>query len=71
MEDFGQMQKKLESMEIEAISSGLVRIPQTTTQLDVDHSKKVLRLIEALEEDDDVQDVFHNLEISDELMAEL
>jgi len=71
MEDFGNLNKKLEEMGIEAISADLQRIPNDTKTLDLESSKSVLRLIDALEEDDDVQNVFHNLEMTDELAAEL
>jgi len=69
--DFGNMQKKLEELNIEPKSATLERIPTTTTALDVDGSKKAMVLIEALEDDDDVQNVFHNLEMTEELMAAL
>lgn len=71
MEDFGSVSKKLEELGIEPESQGLQRIPNTTTALTVDDAKKVLRLIERLEEDDDVQNVFHNLEITPELESAL
>lgn len=67
LEDFGSVSKKLEELEIEAESQELQRIPTTTTALNVEESKRVLRLIERLEEDDDVQNVFHNLEFTPEL----
>lgn len=70
-EDFGNMQAKLEELGIEASSATLERIPTTTTTLDVSDSKKVLNLIDGLEEDDDVQQVFHNLEMTDELAQAL
>lgn len=71
MEDFGSVSKKLEEMGIETESQGLQRIPTTTTALEVEEAKKVLRLVERLEEDDDVQNVYHNLEITPELEAAL
>ena len=71
LEDFGNISFKLEQLGIEAESQGLQRIPATTVVLDVEEAKKVLRLIERLEEDDDVQNVYHNLEITPELEAAL
>jgi len=71
MEDFGNMIKKLEKLKIEPESASLQRIPKTTVALDEDASRKVLRLIDIIEEDDDVQNVFHTLEISDELAEKL
>ena len=71
MEDFGSMMKKLESMGIEAENAELQRLPKTTVKLDKESAQKVLKLIETFEEDDDVQNVFHNLELTEELMAEM
>jgi len=70
-DDFGNMQKKLDEMNVQAENAELQRIPTTTKALAVDQSKKVLRLIEQFEEDDDVQNVFHNLEITDDLLQEI
>ena len=39
--------------------------------MDVESAKKVLKLIDVIEEDDDVQEVYHNLEMTDELIAAL
>ncbi|MBP7496512.1 MAG: YebC/PmpR family DNA-binding transcriptional regulator [Bacteroidales bacterium] len=71
LENFGQMMRKLESQNIQPESAQLQRIPNTTTTLNTEDAKKVLKLIEMIEEDDDVQNVYHNLELTDELMAEL
>ncbi|HSV87458.1 MAG TPA: YebC/PmpR family DNA-binding transcriptional regulator [Bacteroidales bacterium] len=71
LEDFGSMQKKLEEMGVEAENAELQRIPKTTVKLEKDQAIKVLKLIEMFEDDDDVQRVFHNLELTDELMAEM
>lgn len=69
--DFGKMQKKLEELNIEPKSATLERIPTTTTKLDVESAKKVLTLIEYLEDDDDVQAVYHNLEMTEDLESAL
>jgi len=71
MEDFGNLNRKLEEIGVEPVSADLQRIPNDTKQLDLVTSGKVLKLIDALEDDDDVQNVFHNLEMTDELAAEL
>jgi len=71
MEDFGSMMKKLEEMGIEAESAELQRIPLNTVKLDKESAQKVLKLIEMFEEDDDVQNVFHNLELTDEMLADM
>ncbi|MFN9501836.1 MAG: YebC/PmpR family DNA-binding transcriptional regulator [Chryseotalea sp.] len=59
--DFGSMQKFLEERKIEATNSELQYIPTTTKDLSEEQQDEVLKLIEALEEDDDVQSVYHNL----------
>lgn len=69
-EDYGLLNGKLEEMEIDA-ESNLERIPGTTVELDLDPAKSVLRLIDILEDNDDVQNVFHNMEMSDELAEQL
>ncbi len=69
-EDFGVMNAKLEELKIDADAS-LDRIPSTTVALDVDQAKSVLKLIDIIEDDDDVQNVFHNLEMTAELEAAL
>jgi YebC/PmpR family DNA-binding regulatory protein len=70
-EDFGNVSKKLSELGIEPQESGLKRIPNDTKKLDVESAKKVLKFIELLEDDDDIQNVFHNLEMTDELAAAL
>lgn len=70
MEDFGNMMKKLEELAIEPESASLQRIPKTTETLDVESARKLLKLIDVIEEDDDVQQVFHNLTLTDELMED-
>lgn len=70
-EDFGAMQKKLEELEIEPKNSDLQRIPMNTSALDVDTAQKVLNMVDKFEEDDDVNQVFHNLEMTEELEKEL
>ncbi len=67
LEDFGNLNKKLEELKIEATNSELQRIPNDTKALSVEEARVVLKLIDVLEEDDDVQKVFHNLEMTDEL----
>ena len=71
MEDFGSMIRKLEQLKIEPESASLQRIPKTTVSLDEDATRKVLKLIDIIEEDEDVQNVFHTLDISDEMAEKL
>jgi transcriptional/translational regulatory protein YebC/TACO1 len=70
-EDFGSVYRKLNVLGIEPEEAGLKRIPNDTKKLDIESAKKVLRLIDTLEDDDDIQFVYHNLEMTDELAAEL
>jgi len=59
--EFGHMLKFLESKHLEPKSSELQYIPTTTKELSEEHQDEVLKLVEALESDDDVQSVYHNL----------
>ena len=59
--EFGHMQKFLESKQLEAKSSELQYIPTTTKELTEEQQDEVLKLVDVLESDDDVQTVFHNL----------
>jgi len=61
-ESFGNIQKELESREIEILSSGFERIPQVTKKLTDDQQADVEKLLEKIEEDDDVQNVYHTME---------
>ena len=69
LEDFGNVQKKLEDMGIHAENAELQRIPNDTKELDSEAAQRFLRMIEDFEEDDDVQNVYHNLEMTEELMS--
>lgn len=71
LEAFGDVQKKLEDMGITPEKAELQRIPTSTQEVDVDTGKKVLDMIDAFEDDDDVQNVFHNLEMTDDLAKAL
>lgn len=71
MEDFGNMMKKLEELNIEPENAELERIPHETITLEKESALKILKVIDLFEEDDDVQNVFHNLEITDEIMEEV
>lgn len=68
MEDFGRMQKKLDELNIEVENASLQRIPNDYKALDPQAALKVLKVIDEFEENDDVQNVYHNLEMTDELM---
>tara|TARA_Y100001954_G_scaffold188601_1_gene202053 strand:- start:259 stop:1002 length:744 start_codon:yes stop_codon:yes gene_type:complete len=66
--DFNNMQLKIESLNIEIISSELQRIPNTTKKINADQAKKILKLLDLLEDNEDVQQVFHNMEINEEIL---
>ncbi len=59
--DFGNMQKELESRNIIPVNAEVEWIPTTTVSLPEDQAQEVLKLVDKLEQDDDVQKVFHNL----------
>jgi len=59
--DFGRLQKALEDHGLKPLSSESEYIPTTPTELDEEAAKEVLKLVDAVEQDDDVQKVFHNL----------
>lgn len=63
-ESFGAIQNFLESNEIEILSSGFERIPQVTKTLSPDQAADVEKLLEKIEEDDDVQNVYHTMDES-------
>ncbi len=69
--DLNGLRDTLESENIEFTSADLVMVPQQTVELDTSDAKKVLNLIEILEDNDDIQDVYSNFDISDEVMEEL
>lgn len=70
-EDFGSVNRKINELGIEIEEAGLKRIPNNTKQLDLESARKVMRFVEALEDDDDIQNVYHNLEITDEQAEQL
>ncbi len=61
-ESFGAIQKELERRGIEILSSGFERIPQVTKKLTEEQVADVEKLLEKIEEDDDVQNVYHTME---------
>ena len=71
MENFGSMMKRLETLKVEPESAQLQRVPKETMVLDLENARKAMRLIDLFEEDDDIQAVYHNLELTDELMESL
>jgi YebC/PmpR family DNA-binding regulatory protein len=70
-ENIGDVSSALEKELGEADSVNIVWKPQTMTDLDEDKASTLMKLMGALEDDDDVQNVFSNFEVSDEVMAKL
>lgn len=70
-EDLGEVSKALEAALGEAESIKAVWKPQTSAPVDEEKAQSVLRLISTLEDDDDVQNVYANFEVSEEVMAKL
>ncbi|MFC2114237.1 YebC/PmpR family DNA-binding transcriptional regulator [Bacteroidota bacterium] len=67
-EDFGSIQKKLDELKIEVENAGLKRIPNTTKELGVEEFRSVMKLVDIIEDDDDIQNVYHNIELTEELI---
>lgn len=70
-EDFGALSHKLEELGLDAKSSELERIPNNTKEVTEEQFKINMKMLDRFEEDDDVQNVYHNMEITDELMNSL
>ena len=70
-EQFGAIQSFFEENNVEILSSAFERIPTTTTTLNEAQQADVNKLLERLEEDDDVQNVYANLEINNDLMKKV
>ena len=60
-DSFGEIQKALESKEIQIISSGFDRIPNNLKNVNEEDRSEIEKLLEKIENDDDVQNVFHNM----------
>ena len=69
--DLNDVSNALEAELGESESTKLVWRPTTTTELDLDGMQKLMKLIDALEDDDDIQTVTANFEVSDEVMEQL
>ncbi|MBC7281791.1 YebC/PmpR family DNA-binding transcriptional regulator [Hoeflea sp.] len=70
-EDIGEVSSALEEALGEAQSIKAIWKPQTTAPVDEGKAESVLKLIATLDDDDDVQNVYANFEVSDEVMAKL
>ena len=67
--DLNEVSSALEAQLGEPESAKLIWLPQTTTELDLEGMEKLMKLLDTLEDDDDVQRVTANFEVSDEVMA--
>jgi transcriptional/translational regulatory protein YebC/TACO1 len=71
VEDFHTAKDAFEAAGIEPLSAELGRVPQSVVPVDVETGRKALRLYDALEDNDDVQNVYANFELPPELLAEM
>ncbi|MCS6789473.1 MAG: YebC/PmpR family DNA-binding transcriptional regulator [Bacteroidia bacterium] len=68
-EDFGRMQEVLERLKIEPEEASIQWVPTSFVQLDWEEAQKALKLIDQLEENEDVQKVYHNLAMTEEIAS--
>jgi len=69
--DLAEVRQALIAKDLELTSSELSMVPKNSVALDKKQARRVLKFIDALEESDDVQEVYSNFDISDEVMTEL
>ncbi len=69
--DFGAVKDALDIAGFHAVNAEVTLVPSTKADLDLETAPKLLRLIDALEDLDDVQEVYHNGEITDEIAEQL
>ena len=62
-ENFEEVKNALEAQNYTFITSEITMVPQTTTAVSEEDQEKMLKLIDMLEDNDDVQEVYHNLEM--------
>ena len=70
-DEYGTMQSALEKRGWDVSNTELQRLPLNSTALDVENAKKVMKLIDKMEEDEDVNAVYHNLELTEELLTQM
>ena len=68
---FGSMQQKLEQLGVESKSAELKRFPLSMIPADITTARNVMKLVDMLDEDEDVNAVYHNMELTEEVEAEL
>ena len=67
---FGSVKENLEKQGVKFVSAEITKLPKTLQDADTEQGQKVMRLLEALDDHDDVQNVYSNLNVSDAMMAE-
>ena len=65
-QDYGELQKALEAHNVEVLSAAPQRIPLSTVTVTPDQEEEIQKIIEKLDDDDDVQNVFHNMKTEGE-----
>ena len=70
-EDFGSLSHKLDELKIEVKSAELQRIPNNTKEVSEEQFKINMKMLERFEEDDDVQNVYHNMEMTESYLESL
>lgn len=70
-EDFGAVKDALDAAGFTSEAAEVSMIPSTTTELDLDTAQKVIRLVDMLEDLDDVQNVYSNADIPDDVLAQM
>ena len=71
LEDFETVRQAIEEKDIPIEMAEVTMLPQTAISLDRDHAIKMLKLMDVLEDNDDVQSVYANFDISDEIMESI
>lgn len=69
--DFDALRQAYENAGIEADSAEISMLPQNSIAIDADAGRKILRLVDAMEDNDDVQQVHANFDLPDEVLAEM
>ncbi|RUO77085.1 YebC/PmpR family DNA-binding transcriptional regulator [Idiomarina seosinensis] len=70
-DNFGTVKDALDGKQLNAINAEVTMVPDTKVDLDEDSARSFLKLLDALEDLDDVQNAYHNADISDEVLAKL
>lgn len=70
-EAFGAVLDALEAASLKPDSSRITMVPTTETELDAENGAKLMHIVDALDDLDDVQQVYHNGSISDEVAAQI